>query len=1220
MPACLRALAVAALLLASLPRGAGGETEDLLFFRRLVASGLEAPAAAQMETWLAAQPGHPERAEVAHLLGETSLALGRPAGALAGFGLFAELAPGDPRAAPGLLAAVDAGSRAGLFAESEPLSRRLLLDYPDFAARGEALLLGARLAAGRGEATLALALLDQLLAGSETGERVGRALFERAQLRSAADPAAARADLSALRQRLPEHPLAAFAALTLAEQALAAGDEAGALAELAWVLAHFEEDELVGRALALRATLHEEAGRPAAAAADLATRRRRLPALPAEFPREIGLLLAAGQPADALALAHLEQSMVGPTPATLLRLAEAAAAAGDEAGALDALSRAAAADPAGALGLDALERRFALLAGRVGAEPAAATAALEAAARDLLARLGDPAARARLVVALGDAAARWGQGEAARRAWEQAALEPAAGEPAAEALARLARAAERAGDGPRALALHNRLLTEQGASALAAEAARRRELLARYYPADREAALARLLAAMREQERAADAGEAAEREQALRVGQLLLEDFKDYPTAVEHFGRLAARAAAGEGRAEALLAAGRAARYEAERLALASGPQGAAPAAWRARARSELAACLAEAAPGSAAAARGELALLALGELPADADRLPALDALLAASPPGPELAPYYYERAELRRTRPGAGADQLALGLADAERALALASALASAGEPWAARAQLCAGRLALAAGDSAAAAGRFAALLAASPGGAEAGEAHFELGRLEAGARHPQQALEHFEAFARLAPASPRRALGRLWQGDCQFRLGAWAAAADCYRQLLEGLPSEEGVLADAARYRLALCAEREGDGEAAAAWLVQVLAGGDARLQREAAWRLGSAAAADGRAEAAIELLDRLRGPGARAVEGGLLRGRLLLAGRQGEAASAHYAALLAEVDLGAARAGAEAESIQALLLAGRRQAAGAAWAELSARPGLEPADAAAVRLAFGRERLAAGEDAAAERHFAQCLQEHPDTPAAVEARGERALLALRRGELAAAEADLALLAACCPESAATARLAEQLAVALASRGDWAGAAAHFETCLALTAEPGPELLHDAAQAFAQAGRGEEALAAVERFLAGWPGDARAAEARLQRGRLLQELGDAEAAILAYREAELYLLGDAESRARLGFWVGDCLEALGEGEAAIGAFLRVGTRFPDQGLWGLTALLRAAALHEAAGARAEARRLYTQVLAAAQAPAEIAESAAAGLARLDAREARP
>ncbi len=1218
MPACLRALAMAALLLASLPCVAGSETEDLLFFRRLVASGLAEPAVAQMETWLAAQPGHPERAEVAHLLGETSLALGRPAGALAGFGLFAELAPSDPRAAPGLLAAAAAGSRAGLFAESEPLSRRLLLDYPDFAARGEALLLGARLAAGRGETTLALALLDQLLAGGETGDLVGRALFERAQLRSAADPAAAHADLSALRRRQPEHPLAAFAALTLAEQALAAGDEAGALAELAWVLANFEEDELVGRALALRATLHEQAGRPAAAAADLAARRRRLPALPAEFPREIGLLLAAGQNAEALALAHLEQSMVGPTPATVLRLAEAAAAAGDEAGALEALSRAAAADPAGALGLGARERRFDLLAGRAGADPAAATAALEAAARDLLARLGDPAARARLLVAQGDAAARWGQGEAARRAWEQAALEPAAGEPAAEALARLARAAERAGDGLRALALYNRLLAEQGASALAAEAARRRELLARYYPADREAALARLLAAMREQERAADAGEAAERAQALRVGQLLLEDFKDYPTAVEHFGRLAVQAAAGEGRAQALLAVGRAARCEAERLALAGGPQGAAPTAWRARARSELEACLAEAAPGPAAAARGELALLALGELPADADRLPALDALLAASPPGPDLAPYYYERAELRRTRPGAGADQLALGLADAERALALASA--AAGSPWAARAQLCAGRLALAMGDSAAAAGRFAALLAAGPGGAEAGEAHFELGRLEAGARHPQRALEHFEAFFREAPASPRRALGRLWQGDCQFRLGAWAAAAACYRQLLAGLPGEEGALADAARYRLALCAEREGDGDAAAAWLAQVLAGGDARLQREAAWRLGSAAAAAGRAEAAIELLGRLRGPGARAVEGGLLRGRLLLAGRQGEAASAHYAALLAEVDLGAARASAEAASIQALLLAGRRQAAATAWAALAARPGLEPADAAAVLLAFGRERLAAGEDAAAERHFAQCLQEHPDTPAAVEARGERALLAVRRGDVAAAEDDLTLLAACCPGSAAAARLAEQLAVELAGRGDWAGAAAHFETCLALTPESGPELLHDAAQAFAQTGRGEEALVCVERFLAGWPGDPRAAEARLQRGRLLQELGDAEGAILAYREAELYLLGDAESRARLGFWVGDCLEALGEGEAAIGAFLRVGTRFPAQGLWGLTALLRAAALHEAAGALAEARQLYMQVRAAAQAPTEIAESAEAGLARLDAREGRP
>ena len=1213
MPAPVRVLLLAALLLVPLPRPAAGETEDLQFFRRLVASGLAEPAAVQMEAWLAAQPTHPERAEVAHLLGETSLALGRPAGALAAFAAFAELAPGDARAAPALLSAASAGTEAGLLAESEPLLRRLLLDYPDFAARGEALLLGARNAAGRGEDALALALLDQLLAAGEAGELAGRALYERAQLRARRDPAAAREDLSALRRRQPQHPLAGFAALALAGQSRAAGDEAGALVELAWVLAHFPEAELAARALSLRADLHEGAGRPAAAAADLAALRRRDPARPADFPREIALLLAAGQGAEALAVARAEQGACGPSPEGLLLVAAAATAAGDEGAALAALSRAAALDPRGSHGLSALERRFALLAGRTSAAPDSAAAALESAARELLLRLGEPAARARLLVALGDGQARLGQGEAARRAWEQAALEAGGEESAAEALARLARGAERAGDGPRALALYARLLAEQSGSTLTGEAARRQELLERYYPADREGALARLLAAMREQEAASRAGESAVRAEAQRVGQLLLEDFKDFPTAAEHFSRLARQEEPGEARAEALLAAGRAARCEAERLALAQ-PQGAGPAAWRERARRELEASLAETEPGAAASARGELALLELGALPAEADRLPALDALLAASPEGPALAPYYYERAELRRTRPEQGGAQLAL--ADAERALALAPA----DSPWPARAGLCAGRLALAAGDAAAARQRFATVLAAAPRGPEAGEAHFELGRLESVARHPRRAQRHFASFLELALASGRRRLGLLWLGDCQFRLGDWAEASASYRRLLAGPPSGEGALTDAARYRLALCAEREGDRAAAIALLEQVLAGGDARLRREAAWRLGAAAAADGRDEEAIALLAGLAGPGARAVEGGLLRGRLLLAGRQGEAAVAHYAALLTAVELGDARPQAEAESVQALLLAGRPQAAASAWAELSARQELEPAAAAAVWLAFGRERLAAGDVAGAERHFARCLETHPDTPAAGEARGEGALLALRRGELATAQAHLAELQLCCPASATTLRLTEQVAVRLAGQGDWTAAAAQFSQCLALSAEPGPELLQDAAQALERAGRREEALTCVERFLVSWPGDPRAPEARLKRGRLLQELGDAEGAILAYREAELFLLGDAESRARLGFWVGDCLEALGEREAAVGAFLRVGTRYGAQGLWGVTAILRAAALYEEAGALAEARRLYSQVQSAARATPEIAESAAAGLARLDQREDEP
>ncbi|MBM4117145.1 tetratricopeptide repeat protein [bacterium] len=1049
--------------------------------------------------------------------------------------------PRAPGAQGPSLAEIRALAEAGQVAESESLLHHRLLEEPAAPERGEALLLAARLAAARGEGPLAFALLGQLLAGGAEGELAGRALFERAALRAAADPLAAREDLERLQRQAPGHPLAGFAGLRLAEQALAAGEQARALAELDALLARFDEAPLAGAALAQRAALHEAAGRPGAAAADLASLRGRFPERAAAAERELGLLLDAGEESAARAL----WSELAARDSTL-----------------------------------------------------AASPALRAVAAELLLREGDAAARDRRL-------------PEALAAWERAVAAAAGAEPAAAALHRLARAAERGGDGPRALALHARLLAEHPQSPWASEAAERQERLVRYYPVDREAALARLLEALRAQETAS--GEIA-RERELAVGRLLLEDFKDFSAASEHFLRLAPREPAGEARARALLAAGRAALREAERLALAGAAGTEAAVAWRERARRDLEAGIAEGAAAPAAEARGELAALPLAALPPEADRLPALSARLAAGPEGPALAPYYYERAELLRARGAQGA-ALAQARADAERAQALAPA-----GPWAGRAALVAGQLALAAGDSAQAKRRLAALAAGA--GREAAEAHFELGRLEAAARHPRRASAHFERFLAGAPGSPRRALGQLWLGDCQLRAGDAAAAEASYAALLAAPGAAS--LEDDARYRLGLCAERRGDSAAARARFTAVLGGDDARLRREAAWRLATAAAAAGRPAEALAALAGLTGPGLPAREAARLRGELQLALGQGEAALALLDSLLApgaDAPPGAAeREELAAQRIRALLLTGRRQSALEAWQELRAGAALAPEAAAALELAFGQERLLAGDRTAAARHFVACRDEYPAAPAAGEARGELLLLALPGDELAGAPAELDSLRACCGGSASVRRAAEAVALALAGAGDWTGASELFAWCLARDNEPGPELLQDAATALARAGRRAEAVHQLARFLDRYPEDPRAGTARLERARLLQELGDCEGALLAYREAELYLLEDAESRARLRFWIGDCLESLGEREAAAGAFLGLAERFPAQGLWGVTALLRAAALCEVGGELARAEQLYARALAAQGPGTEIGASAAAGLARLAAQGERP
>ena len=117
--------------------------------------------------------------------------------------------------------------------------------------------------------------------------------------------------------------------------------------------------------------------------------------------------------------------------------------------------------------------------------------------------------------------------------------------------------------------------------------------------------------------------------------------------------------------------------------------------------------------------------------------------------------------------------------------------------------------------------------------------------------------------------------------------------------------------------------------------------------------------------------------------------------------------------------------------------------------------------------------------------------------------------------------------------------------------------------------------------------------------------------------QALGRFDRAIMAYRSAEL--LQEREGKARLHFWIGDCLEAQGKREEALAAFLKVAYLYGDQGLWGATATLRAAALCEAAGDLDQARPLYEKVRAEQGEASELGRAAAEALQRLPGRGER-
>ena len=167
------------------------------------------------------------------------------------------------------------------------------------------------------------------------------------------------------------------------------------------------------------------------------------------------------------------------------------------------------------------------------------------------------------------------------------------------------------------------------------------------------------------------------------------------------------------------------------------------------------------------------------------------------------------------------------------------------------------------------------------------------------------------------------------------------------------------------------------------------------------------------------------------------------------------------------------------------------------------------------------------------------------------------------------------------------------------------------MAMSDSPPADLLYFSALALEKIESTDDALRRVQSLLARYPEDERVPDAMMKVGYLLQLMGQFERAILAYRNADIFQ--DREGKARLHFWIADCQEASGDDESALAEFLKVGYMYGDQGLWGVTATLRAAGLCERGGNLRQARQLYERVLRGQGAESDFGRTAADALARI-------
>jgi TolA-binding protein len=122
--------------------------------------------------------------------------------------------------------------------------------------------------------------------------------------------------------------------------------------------------------------------------------------------------------------------------------------------------------------------------------------------------------------------------------------------------------------------------------------------------------------------------------------------------------------------------------------------------------------------------------------------------------------------------------------------------------------------------------------------------------------------------------------------------------------------------------------------------------------------------------------------------------------------------------------------------------------------------------------------------------------------------------------------------------------------------------------------------------------DSLAVFDGFLERYPKDPAMARARLGRAWALENQGDLDAALEAYREVAATDRTPTGTRAQ--FQVGQCLAARGRHGDAIVEFLQVQAAYayPE---WSSKALLQAAACFETLGDKKNARKHYEEVVTA-------------------------
>ncbi|MCP4545868.1 MAG: tetratricopeptide repeat protein [bacterium] len=1191
-------LTLLAILLLTLLSPTAKGSEDLTFFNKLYTDGLYDVAIGQMEALLTRNPRHSERNELVWLLGYSCRALERNGEALTWLDEFATVAPADSRACTALFDGAGCGAAAGELQRTGLVLDRLLREFGECEHHAAAVLLSARVKVALGEEAVALQLLGYLIDSTGDDELLGRALFERARLRGEHDPEAARADLEQLKASLPKHPLAGFAAMELAEQSAAQGREESAYDDLDWVLTNFDLAEILTRALRMRADLQIREGRYADAANSLTEFRTRFPGdgdldLLSE---EVDLLLSAALPQEALLRARLYWDRAGDTLIAWHLLGRAVEATGNRERALEAWTRVADLDPEGELGLAALQHLFELHLESSSEEDISGLSTL---VNRLLERLPDVDERGRVLLRLGDKWVASGRPLAAERAWESLLDDYSSCAAVPAALFKLAGLREVQGSWREAEQLYNRLVREHGASARGMDARRSLENLRLYYRVDEHAAVGKLLDLF--------GSDMAEPERSLLVGEVIMNDLKDFPRAWEYFSELTNR----NPTEQYLLLTGRAALRQKEKLLLAAGVNESA-AIWRDRALQALETCLRSAAGETAAEAQYELTLLRLAELPSGPDRLPLYDGYLRTWGESRWAARLYFERGELYR---GPGwSDRTAArrrATEDYQRVLTLEPESGES-EIWRLRARLALGHLALEDERHEEASDHFRQIVAAAPTLYEGCEALFGLGEVAEMTRQFRAAQNHFRRYLELAPSSPRRARCLIHIGDACYFLGEWPQAREMY--LAVGLAEPDSPLVDDAIYRLALTEEQTGNIAEYHTRLIWLLRNGSPRFMREAAWRLARAASAAGHDEDTLNYLEFLRDlgwDGRYAAEGGLLLGGIYLETGDGPTAVAHFDSLLARVTLGDARPEAELGRVRALLLAGRTDEATTAWEALASAAAVADEERAQVLLGFGRACIAGDEVPRAVEYFEACVNGFPGDDSAAWAHYELAMIEGRARRFTDACAGFDRLLELHPRSAAAREGAIKAAGILYSQGDFAGAGERYEHALTLHDDPPPELLYYSALALEKNMQAEPALARIRTLLARYPDDEHVPEAMMKVGFYLQALGQYERAILAYRNAELFQ--DREGKARLHFWMADCLESAGNIPEALAEFLRVTYLFSDQGLWGVTATLRAATLYERGGEVSQARQLYEKVIAGQGADSDFGKAANDGLRRL-------